>query len=177
MALTQWRLRTRVTRDTRDLVSISVMISDIVTLVTVDSEHSGRVPGVWWLYDGMAHDSFYVLPHDSHDQVASVSDSKMLDSPRYLQHRLSIIREVSEESSASSTPHTSPKRNFSNYYLGSKSSTSRSTSPITRNRSPSPGLPGSPDEQYLSEKFRWHNNIIHNTNTQSQASFNKIMFN
>ena len=128
---------------------------------------------VWRMYDGMAHDSFYVLPHDSDgDQVASVSDSKMLDSPRYLQHRLSIIREVSEESSASSTPHTSPKRNFSNYYLGSKSSNShnsRATSPITRNRSPSPVSPVSPatDEQYLSEKFRWHTIILYTTQTFS----------
>ena len=72
-------------------------------------------------------------------------------SPRHLRHRLSIIREVSEESSASSTPHTSPKRYFksSNSNISSKVTNSSnnfpSCSPIhhkfssTHNRrSPSP---------------------------------------
>ena len=48
------------------------------------------------------HDSFYVLPPEG--------ERLEVDS-RHLKHRLSVISEVSEESSPASTPHTSPQRN------------------------------------------------------------------
>lgn len=46
------------------------------------------------------HVGFYLLPRSGRDPSPP--------SPRHLQHRLSIINEVSEESSAASTPLSSP---------------------------------------------------------------------
>ena len=47
--------------------------------------------------------SFYLLPRAGREPSPP--------SPDHLQHRLSIIKEVSEESSAASTPQSSPSRN------------------------------------------------------------------
>ena len=51
--------------------------------------------------DNSSHVGFYLLPRGGR--------APSPPSPRHLQHRLSIINEVSEESSAASTPLSSPK--------------------------------------------------------------------
>ena len=55
------------------------------------------------------HDSFYVLP----------PEEERLEVGRHLRHRLSVISEVSEESSPASSPHTSPQRKINNISLHS----------------------------------------------------------
>ena len=77
-----------------------------------------------------AHDSFYVLP----------PEEERLEVGRHLRHRLSVISEVSEESSPASTPHTSPQRNINNPSLHSL------TPPATRRQTQ--------QEDFLSEEFR-----------------------
>ena len=56
------------------------------------------------------HDSFYVLPPEA---------ERLEVGSRLQKHRLSVISEVSEESSPASTPHTSPQRNINNGSLHS----------------------------------------------------------
>ena len=91
----------------------------------------------------MVDDSFYVLPHDN----TSPEMESPLSTPRHLRHKLSIIREVSEESSAASTPHNSPRRCYSsNHLLGHPSSNTATNSSRYRSSSPSLSRSPSPDD-------------------------------
>ena len=77
------------------------------------------------------HDSFYVLPPEG---------ERLEVGSRHLKHRLSVISEVSEESSPASSPLTSPQRNINNGCLHSQT--------------PPGNFRQTYQEDFLSEEFR-----------------------
>ena len=90
---------------------------------------------------------FYLLP--------KVEREPSPPTPRRLQHRLSVISEVTEDSSNSSTPASSPVRNISRSwrYSPEKSDNSRSPSP---KRSSSPTVFQEDRNIYISTTGRGH---------------------